>query len=120
MSWFNCVVEIKFECIFSFTVIIGCDLKHWKASSQNFPKLEHLYILLCNELREIPIGFAEISTLKSIKLSKCLHSVVESAKKIQDEQHDYGNSHMVVIDKDTLDVSESEENLSEEDPEVDN
>nr|GLL37771.1 disease resistance protein RPP13-like isoform X1 [Ipomoea trifida] len=78
------------------------------------------------------MDFAEISTLKSIKLWSCLPSVVKSAKKIQDEQHDYGNSDMVVIDKHTLDVSkseesseydespESEESLSEEEPKVDN
>nr|GMD61993.1 disease resistance protein RPP13-like isoform X6 [Ipomoea batatas] len=84
--------------------INSIDLKHWKASSQNFPKLEHLCILGCYELREIPIGFAEISTLKSIKLLRCLPSAVESAKKIQDEQRDYGNNDMVVIEEDTLDV----------------
>nr|GMD30935.1 disease resistance protein RPP13-like isoform X6 [Ipomoea batatas] len=112
--------EIQEEVIFCqliALVIIGCDLKHWKASSQNFPKLEHLY-LCCHELREIPIGFAEISTLKSIKLEECLPSAVESAKKIQDEQRDYGNNDMVVIEIETLDGLESEKSLSEEEPEV--
>nr|GME04895.1 disease resistance protein RPP13-like isoform X6 [Ipomoea batatas] len=101
-------------------VILRCDLKHWKASSHNFPKLEHLYLSDCFELRKIPIDFAEISTLKSIELSTCLPSAVESAKKIQDEQHDYGNYDMVVIEEDTLDVSGSEKSLSEEEPGVDN
>nr|GMC86477.1 disease resistance protein RPP13-like isoform X6 [Ipomoea batatas] len=82
--------------------IDDCDLKHWKASSHNFPKLEHLYLRDFLKLREIPNDFAEISTLKSIELCECLPSAVESAKKIQDEQRDYGNSDMVVIDKDTL------------------
>nr|GMD60732.1 disease resistance protein RPP13-like isoform X6 [Ipomoea batatas]GME02198.1 disease resistance protein RPP13-like isoform X6 [Ipomoea batatas]GME07687.1 disease resistance protein RPP13-like isoform X6 [Ipomoea batatas] len=76
--------------------------------------------MYCRELREIPIGFAEISTLKSIKLSECLPSAVKSAKKIQDEQRDYGNNDMVVIEEETLDVSESEESLSEEESEEDN
>nr|GMD61997.1 disease resistance protein RPP13-like isoform X6 [Ipomoea batatas] len=85
----------------------ACDLNHWKASSQNFPKLEHLYIECCCELREIPIGFAEISTLKSIKLWRCLPSAVESAKKIQDEQRDYGNNDMVVIEEDTFNAEDN-------------
>nr|GMD64993.1 disease resistance protein RPP13-like isoform X6 [Ipomoea batatas] len=115
--------EIQEEVIFCqliALVIHGCNLKHWKAGSQNFPKLEHLYILQCKILREIPIGFAEISTLKSIKLLECLPSAVESAKKIQDEQRDYGNNDMVVIEEDTLDGSKSEKSLSEEESEEDN
>nr|GLL35600.1 disease resistance protein RPP13-like isoform X1 [Ipomoea trifida] len=68
--------------------------------------------MYCDELREIPIGFAEISSLKSIKLKKCLPSAVESAMKIQDEQSDYGNNDMVVIEEETFHVLESEESLS--------
>nr|GMD36212.1 disease resistance protein RPP13-like isoform X6 [Ipomoea batatas] len=43
-----------------------------------------------------------------------------TAKKIQDEQRDYGNYDMVVIEENTLDVSEYEKSLSEEEPKVDN
>nr|GMD64997.1 disease resistance protein RPP13-like isoform X6 [Ipomoea batatas] len=100
-------------------VIHAFVLKHWKASSQNFSKLEHLYVEYCRELREIPIDFAEISTLKSIKLLGCLPSAVESAMKIQDEQCDYGNNDMVVIEEDTLDGLKFEKSLSEEEPEED-
>nr|GMD64995.1 disease resistance protein RPP13-like isoform X6 [Ipomoea batatas] len=82
--------------------ISECNLKHWKASSHNFPKLEHLYLRGCRILREIPVDFAEISTLKSINLCNCLPSAVESAKKIQDEQHDSGNSDMVAIELEYL------------------
>nr|GMD61998.1 disease resistance protein RPP13-like isoform X6 [Ipomoea batatas] len=113
--------EIQEEVIFCqliALVILYCDLNHWKASSQNFPKLEHLYIIGCYELREIPIGFVEISTLKSIKLRRCHPSVVQSAKKIQEEQRDYGNYNMVVIEEETLDVSESKKSLSKEEHEV--
>ncbi|XP_019184314.1 PREDICTED: putative late blight resistance protein homolog R1B-16 isoform X1 [Ipomoea nil] len=111
--------KIQEEVIFCqliFLEIFCTPLEHWEASSHNFPKLEHLYIRFCYKLREIPIDFAEISTLKSIKLRECLHSAVESAKKILDEQRDYGNNDMVVIKKETLNVSESEESLSEEEP----
>ncbi|XP_031113791.1 uncharacterized protein LOC116017362 isoform X1 [Ipomoea triloba] len=115
--------EIQEEVIFCqliALVIYGYHLKHWKASSQNFPKLGHLYIKYSYKLREIPIGFAEISTLKSIKLWECLPSAVESAKKIQEEQRDYGNNDMVVIKEHTFDGWASEESLSEEETEVDN
>ncbi|XP_019189977.1 PREDICTED: putative disease resistance protein At1g58400 isoform X10 [Ipomoea nil] len=100
--------EIQEEVIFCqliALVIHGCVLKQWKASSHNFPKLKHLVLWNCFELREIPIDFAEISTLKSIKISRCLPSAVESAKKIQDEQRDYGNYNMVVVEKETRDAN---------------
>ncbi|XP_019189927.1 PREDICTED: disease resistance protein RPP13-like isoform X5 [Ipomoea nil] len=112
--------EIQEEVIFCHLialVIYQRDLKHWKASSHNFPKLEHLYIRYCRELREIPIDFAEILTLKSIELRGCLPFAVKSAKKIQDEQCEYGNNDMVVIEEETLNVLESEEGLSEEEAE---
>nr|GLL25069.1 putative late blight resistance protein homolog R1B-16 isoform X1 [Ipomoea trifida] len=48
------------------------------------------------------MDFAGISTLKSIKLRAYRHSVVESTKKIQDEQPDYGNYDMVLIEEETL------------------
>ncbi|XP_031113998.1 disease resistance protein RPP13-like [Ipomoea triloba] len=115
LLWKSCLGkewEIQEEVIFCeliALVICCCDLKHWKASSHNFPKLEHLHIRYCDKLTEIPIDFAEISSLKSIEFWKCLPSAVKSAKKIQDEQHDSGNYDMVVIEIETLDVLESEE-----------
>nr|GLL42055.1 disease resistance protein RPP13-like isoform X2 [Ipomoea trifida] len=75
-------------------VILDCDLKHWIFAG---------YTTSCYELREIPIDFAEISTLKSFKLVTCLHSTVKSAKKIQDEQLDYGNYNIVGIEECTFD-----------------
>ncbi|XP_019164357.1 PREDICTED: putative late blight resistance protein homolog R1B-17 [Ipomoea nil] len=117
LHWRSCVGkewEIQEEVLFCrliALVIIDCDLKHWKASSHNFPKLEHLFLWQCHRLREIPIDFAEISTLKSIKVRFCLPSVVKSAKKIQEERRDYGNYNMVVIEQDKRG---SKENLSEE------
>nr|GLL35599.1 disease resistance protein RPP13-like isoform X2 [Ipomoea trifida] len=112
--------EEEIFCELITLIISKCDLKHWKASSHNFPKLEHLLLSNCNELREIPIDFAEISTLKSIKLWACLPSAVKSVKKIQDVQHDSGNYDMVAIEMETLNVLRSEESLSEEESEVDN
>nr|GMD03711.1 disease resistance protein RPP13-like isoform X3 [Ipomoea batatas] len=48
------------------------------------------------------------------RLRRCIPSAMESVKKIQDEQRDYGNNDMVVIEKETLEVPEYEESLSED------
>nr|GMC79887.1 disease resistance protein RPP13-like isoform X6 [Ipomoea batatas]GMC90611.1 disease resistance protein RPP13-like isoform X6 [Ipomoea batatas] len=104
LEWMSCEGEeweIQEEVIFCQLIALVIDeseLKHWKASSHNFPKLEHLLLWSCCKLREIPNDFAEISTLKSIKLRGCHPSAVESARKIQEEQHDYGNYNMIVLE----------------------
>nr|GME04230.1 disease resistance protein RPP13-like isoform X6 [Ipomoea batatas] len=125
LLWKSCVGkewEIEEEVIFCQLIALyihECDLKHWKASSYNFSKLEYLFLFECGKLREIPIDFDEIPTLKSIELWRCLPSAVKSAKKIEDAQHDCGNYDMVVVEEETLDVLESEEGLSEEESEED-
>nr|GMD17044.1 disease resistance protein RPP13-like isoform X6 [Ipomoea batatas] len=73
------------------------DLKDWKATGDHFPKLEHLSLISCKELKEIPSGFAEISRLKSIQLAGCHPSVVASAEKIKEEQLDYMNNIVDVV-----------------------
>ncbi|XP_019185739.1 PREDICTED: putative late blight resistance protein homolog R1B-23 [Ipomoea nil] len=78
------------------------DLKYWEASACHFPNLERLVLKQCRQLIKIPADFAEILNLKSIKLTKCLCSAVDSAKEIQEEQHEYGNDNMVVIEEETV------------------
>ncbi|XP_019163636.1 PREDICTED: putative late blight resistance protein homolog R1B-14 [Ipomoea nil] len=73
------------------------NLEDWKATGDHFPKLEHLSLFSCKELKEIPSEFAEISTLKSIQLRRCLPSVVASAKEIKEEQLDYLNNIVNVV-----------------------
>nr|GMD19543.1 putative late blight resistance protein homolog R1B-16 isoform X1 [Ipomoea batatas] len=72
-------------------------LKDWKATGDNFPKLEHLYLFSCTKLKEIPNGFAEISKLKSIQLVDCRPSVVASAEEIKEEQLNYLNNIVDVV-----------------------
>ncbi|XP_022872164.1 uncharacterized protein LOC111391231 [Olea europaea var. sylvestris] len=67
------------------------DLKSWRADSIHFPRLERLVIWDCYELDEIPSGFEEIPTLQYIELDYCGDSIVESAKKIEEAQLDWGN-----------------------------
>ncbi|XP_031120994.1 putative late blight resistance protein homolog R1B-23 [Ipomoea triloba] len=75
------------------------NLESWEASACHFPNLEHLVLYRCQKLEKIPVEFAEISNLKSIKLYECLPSVVDSANEIQREQREQGNDNMVVIEE---------------------
>ncbi|CAA3010144.1 Putative late blight resistance protein homolog R1B-13 [Olea europaea subsp. europaea] len=69
------------------------ELKHWRADRNHFPRLEHLVISIHdnNVLNKIPSGFGEIPTLQSIELRGGGDSIVESAKKIEEEQLSLGN-----------------------------
>nr|GMD09634.1 disease resistance protein RPP13-like isoform X6 [Ipomoea batatas] len=89
-------------CRLVFLKFEGVDLEHWEVNDDNFPKLERLILYDCSRLEEIPSSFEDIQTLKSIKLRRCLLSAVTSAKKIEESQHDYGNTDMVVIEENTI------------------
>ncbi|XP_019183021.1 PREDICTED: putative late blight resistance protein homolog R1A-3 [Ipomoea nil] len=79
-----------------FLRIYRSSLRYWEATSNHFPVLENL-VLGFIALKEIPSGFAEITSLKSIKLQGyCIESLISSAKRIQNEQQEYGNDTFVV------------------------
>nr|GMD71886.1 disease resistance protein RPP13-like isoform X6 [Ipomoea batatas] len=82
-----------------YLLISESNLERWEASASHFPNLEHLVLYWCEKLEKIPAEFAEIPNLKSIKVYGCLPSTVDSAKKIQKEQHEQGNDNMIVIEK---------------------
>ncbi|XP_031102032.1 putative late blight resistance protein homolog R1B-12 [Ipomoea triloba] len=63
-------------------LISRSNLKHWDASSNHFPVLELLVLRYCWELKQIPINFENIGTLKLIVLEGCYSSLVTSAKHI--------------------------------------
>nr|GMD15065.1 disease resistance protein RPP13-like isoform X6 [Ipomoea batatas] len=77
--------------------IDATDLEDWKATGDHFPKLEHLSLFSCKNLKEIPSGFAEIEGLKSIKLAGCRPSVVASAEEVKQDQLDYMNNIVDVV-----------------------
>ncbi|XP_031092874.1 putative late blight resistance protein homolog R1B-16 isoform X1 [Ipomoea triloba] len=78
-------------------VIEETNLRCWNAVGEDFPMLECLEISECYWLKEIPSGFADITTLALIQLSKCSDSLVASAKWIQEEQNNnYGNDALLV------------------------
>ncbi|KAK4344378.1 hypothetical protein RND71_037472 [Anisodus tanguticus] len=72
-------------------LIDGCDLEYWKATDDTFPVLERLVIRYCGYLKEIPVEFADIHSLRLIGLSYCKPELEASAARIRQEQEDLGN-----------------------------
>lgn len=71
------------------------DLVHWKATSTQFPSLQHLVLSRCYCLKEVPLDFAEILSLQKIDVinsSKAAKSVMQ----IKHEQESMGNDGLVV------------------------
>ncbi|XP_057786737.1 putative late blight resistance protein homolog R1A-10 [Salvia miltiorrhiza] len=72
-----------------FLELHECDeLEFWKTESSHFPRLEHLVLHRLFLLQEIPLDFAESSTLRYIDLKFCSDSAVVSAKRILEEQEE--------------------------------
>ncbi|KAG5575035.1 hypothetical protein H5410_055169 [Solanum commersonii] len=73
--------------------IVDIGLERWElaAGSDNFPMLEQLLLHWLDELEEIPESIGDIMTLKFIQLKWCGSGVVNSAKRIQQEQESLGN-----------------------------
>nr|XP_016465454.1 PREDICTED: putative late blight resistance protein homolog R1A-10 [Nicotiana tabacum] len=64
----------------------------WIVEDDAFPNLQHLILLECKSLKEIPSCFGDISSLKSIKVEECNESVNKSARDIWNTQvEDYQN-----------------------------
>ncbi|CAN4118256.1 unnamed protein product [Withania somnifera] len=58
----------------------------WNVADDAFPCLELLVFERCSYLKEIPSPFADMATLKSIKVLECNDSLVESADDIGETQ----------------------------------
>ncbi|KAH0736652.1 hypothetical protein KY285_012359 [Solanum tuberosum] len=72
------------------------DIKHWSASNDHFPVLEHLVLKSCLHLDSIPHDLGDIPTLQIIELENSSQSAVLSAKEIQEEQQSMGNETLEV------------------------
>ncbi|KAF3672938.1 putative late blight resistance protein -like protein R1A-10-like [Capsicum annuum] len=72
------------------------DFQIWEATCDSFPNLKRLTLKNCKNLKEIPTDFVEIFTLESIELHDCDAAVRNSAKEIEQEQQDMGNSSLKV------------------------
>ncbi|KAL7099407.1 hypothetical protein ACP275_09G082800 [Erythranthe tilingii] len=83
-------VEGQF-CNLRYLLISMCgELEWWTTDSSHFPRLEHLVLQQLDKLNEIPSCIGEIPTLQSIELSLCHDDAVISARRILDEQEDFG------------------------------
>ncbi|KAF3630148.1 putative LEC14B -like protein [Capsicum annuum] len=76
--------DIKFLKL-KYLKLVDLGISRWEASEDSFPQLETLIIKTCSELMEIPFSFADITTLKQIKLMYCNRSLKDSAEKIKKE-----------------------------------
>lgn len=80
-----CLVDIAFHKIKLLKLVNVC-ISRWDASEETFPVLETLVIEECDKLEEIPLSFADIPTLKQIKLIRWWKESLEaSAVRIKDE-----------------------------------
>ncbi|PHU02066.1 hypothetical protein BC332_27317 [Capsicum chinense] len=68
-------------------------MTQWYCSDayESFPSLEYLVIKSCSKLEEIPLSFADVPTLRLIKVTDCSKSVGDSALKIEKEMEDLCN-----------------------------
>ncbi|KAJ0691038.1 putative P-loop containing nucleoside triphosphate hydrolase, leucine-rich repeat domain superfamily [Helianthus annuus] len=81
------------------------NIKMWEAYSRSFPCLKQLQIFDCYHLQEIPLDIGDIPTLELIIINGCRHSVSESVRTIQEEQHDFGNYDLQIDVSNDLDLS---------------
>ncbi|XP_055814002.1 putative late blight resistance protein homolog R1A-3 isoform X2 [Solanum dulcamara] len=59
--------------------LVRLGISRWDASEESFPLLETLVIKSCIKLKEIPLSFADIPTLKQIKLIWCDNKSLEAS-----------------------------------------
>lgn len=74
------------------------DIRKWIADETHYPRLERLVIRGCQMLEKIPLDIGSIPTLQTIEVyGDVSRSVLDSARKIQEEQLDMGNDIQVRI-----------------------
>ncbi|KAM3320294.1 hypothetical protein P3S67_007494 [Capsicum chacoense] len=85
------VVEEGFPRL-KFFMLSRLNIRYWRANSDIFPCLERLF-LVCMNMESISEDLPEITTLQLIDIRMCESSVVNFAKKIQQEiENNYGGS----------------------------
>ncbi|KAM0031948.1 putative P-loop containing nucleoside triphosphate hydrolase, leucine-rich repeat domain superfamily [Helianthus debilis subsp. tardiflorus] len=77
-----------------FLRLDGLNIEVWETCSRSFPCLRQLEIIRCYNLEEIPLEIGDIPTLELIQIEDCRQCVGESVRRIQEEQHDYGNYYL--------------------------
>lgn len=80
-------------------VVNSDNFKEWNVLDDAFPCLEHLTLHKCKYLKEIPSWFAEIASLKFVRVRSCnVAALVASLKEIRTMQvEDYQRSEFQII-----------------------
>ncbi|XP_073127120.1 putative late blight resistance protein homolog R1A-3 [Henckelia pumila] len=63
----------------------------WEVEKEHLPSLESLILAYATFIEEIPFGIGEIDSLQLIELWFCTKSLVNSAQRIHEQQHENGN-----------------------------
>ncbi|KAH0634526.1 hypothetical protein KY284_037312 [Solanum tuberosum] len=80
-----CLGDIAFHKL-KLLKLVQLNISKWDASEESFPLLETLVIKKCDDLEEIPLSFADIPSLKQIKLiGSWKVSMEASAVRIKEE-----------------------------------
>ncbi|WMV48527.1 hypothetical protein MTR67_041923 [Solanum verrucosum] len=94
-----CLGDITFPKL-KVLKLAASHILRWDISEESFPQLETLVIRGCKNLEEIPLSFADIPTLKQIKLIRCNKFLEDSAERIKkDVEENEGNDRTDLIIK---------------------
>ncbi|KAL2553325.1 putative late blight resistance protein-like protein R1A-6 [Forsythia ovata] len=85
-----------------FLKLDGVTIAHWNASSDHFPRLQHLILRKLQHLKNIPSSLGDIPTLHTIEVHDCKKAVADSATQIWDDQRDMGNEELKLIISDSF------------------
>ncbi|XP_073122892.1 probable disease resistance RPP8-like protein 4 isoform X2 [Henckelia pumila] len=86
-----------FPCL-KYLLIGSTNLQSWEVAddTNHFPKLEHLVMMNCRRLKEIPYGIFVAPLLERIELHNCSETTVDAAEQLQQELLDNGNNCLVL------------------------
>ncbi|XP_073122968.1 putative late blight resistance protein homolog R1A-3 [Henckelia pumila] len=86
-----------FPCL-KYLLIGSTNLQSWEVAddTNHFPKLEHLVMMNCRRLKEIPYGIFVAPLLERIELHNCSETTVDAAEQLQQELLDNGNDCLVL------------------------
>lgn len=82
------------------------NIAEWNASSDHLPQLQRLILRSCGQLKEVPSGFGDSSTLEKIEVQLCTRSLEESVRWLQQEQLYNGNELKVITDRSDMDFNQ--------------
>ncbi|WMV23008.1 hypothetical protein MTR67_016413 [Solanum verrucosum] len=100
--------------------LVSAKFSEWQVDSQTFPKLEELILEYCEELMEIPSAFADIETLKFIRVVYIKPDLGDSAMEIKKDVAAYTGEDKLDIhvsyayDEEELSIGDSDIEIKED------